>query len=158
MPITVCGQCTNYRRQSINKDKTSRYCYIKNSDIDYNTQACRKFKRINSFYCDKYRYYIDHVVCYWRRYVRPDMLSYTPRAFTCKYCKQFNKEIKDIITDAEHEYVYEKSNIKIKRTPKIKRRGHKIKRTKGMHKVAKLVRRRVNVKIKRTAKIRRRQS
>lgn len=131
LPQTVCVQCNVFREskdvaKTNEKNKTilQRYCRVKRKFVANNDPACRAFDRVKFFWCLKFGHQITHTVCYYRRHVWPTMEKFKSLASPCKRCQQYGREIKDIITNEEHEYINEKSGIKIKRRrPPLKRRA-----------------------------------
>ena len=91
-----CGNCDwwpNSPIVKIDKQKnTVRKCIAKKRRVRAESESCKYFKP-TYFFCDKYQQRLPFEVCLSRRRNRKGLSGYLP----CKKCRQFEREIKEII-------------------------------------------------------------
>lgn len=131
----TCGYCAEWVKAKIrrkgNDDKKiiNRICQVKNRKIKSTSSSCKYFKPNDYFYCDKYNCWLHLVNCLNRRRNSKAFRGWN----ACRKCRQFETEVKDVISD------YYIDRLKVKEPPGDKNR--KIKRRKKKDTVRKIKRR-----------------
>lgn len=104
------------KRQSVKSRKVAyKICAYKKRKIQPDTAACKYFKPNARFYCHKYGCWLHILNCLDRRHNPKSFKAYAE----CKTCRQFEKEIKDIVDDY---YINRREVIIPREARKLKRR------------------------------------
>lgn len=94
--IHKCVYCENWTKATVyRKSSIKRLCPIIRKKVSINSYSCKYFSPHHSFFCDNNNHWLGFIACLNRRRNPKYYKTYE----NCNKCRQFDPDIKNIITD-----------------------------------------------------------